>query len=76
MEKTLDLRGLSCPIPLMRTRDAVANAAGLDSLTIVVDEPPAKENIVKYLKANYDKVECKEAGGEYIISVCMQNKTR
>jgi TusA-related sulfurtransferase len=60
----------------MKTRDALANDVGLDCLTIIVDEPPAKENIVKYVKANHYEVDCQEAGGEYTISICTKNKTR
>ena len=40
MTKKIDLRGYSCPIPLLRTRDALA---GCDDLTVIIDEPAARE---------------------------------
>ena len=66
MEKKLDLRGLSCPIPLIRTRDALADA---DAVTVVVDEAAPRENIVKFAKAQNCRVDCTTAGGEYTIVI-------
>ena len=43
MEKKLDLRGLSCPMPLMETQKALAEVA---AVTAIVDEPAAKENLI------------------------------
>jgi tRNA 2-thiouridine synthesizing protein A len=66
MEKTLDLRGLSCPIPLIRTRDALADAA---AVTVIVDEPAPRENIIKFAKAHDYGVECTTDGGETTIVI-------
>lgn len=66
MANSIDLRGLSCPIPLLRTKDALSQA---DAVTVLVDEPPAKENIIKFAKSQNFKVECSEAGGEYTITI-------
>jgi TusA-related sulfurtransferase len=66
MEKKLDLRGLSCPIPLLRTKDALATA---DVVTVVVDEPAPRENIIKFAKAQNCRVDCTAAGGEYTLVI-------
>lgn len=66
MANVLDLRGLSCPIPLIKTKDALAGAA---AVSVVVDEPPAKENIIKFAKSQNFQVNCSEAGGEYTINI-------
>lgn len=66
MANVLDVRGLSCPIPLIKTKDALT---GADAVTVLVDEPPAKENIIKFAKSQNFKVECSEAGGEYTINI-------
>ena len=66
MANILDLRGLSCPIPLLRTKDALSQA---EAVTVVVDEPPAKENIIKFAKSQNFRVKCSEAGGEYTINI-------
>lgn len=66
MEKTLDLRGLSCPIPLIRTRDALTAA---DVVTVVVDEAAPRENIIKFAKSQNCSVDCSSAGGEHTIVI-------
>lgn len=66
MANVLDLRGLSCPIPLIKTKDALS---GADSVQVVVDEPSAKENIIKFAKSQKFRVEYTEADGEYTITV-------
>jgi TusA-related sulfurtransferase len=66
MANILDLRGLSCPIPLIRTKDALA---GAETVSVVVDEPSAKENIIKFSKSQNFRVECFEANGEYTINI-------
>ncbi|HWQ61036.1 MAG TPA: sulfurtransferase TusA family protein [Negativicutes bacterium] len=66
MEKKLDLRGLSCPIPLIRTRDALAAA---DVVTVVVDEQAPRENIIKFAKTQNCSVDCTTDGGEYTIVI-------
>ncbi len=66
MANVLDLRGLSCPIPLIKTKDALA---GIDAIKVVVDEPSAKENIIKFAKSQNYKVEYADANGEYTISI-------
>ena len=66
MDKKLDLRGLSCPIPLLKTRDALAEAG---VVTVVVDEPAPKENIIKFATSQNCQVECTAANGEYVIRI-------
>ncbi|CQR75132.1 SirA-like protein [Sporomusa ovata DSM 2662] len=66
MANILDLRGLSCPIPLIRTKDALV---GAEAVSVVVDEPPAKENIIKFAQSQNFRVECSEVNGEYTINI-------
>jgi len=66
MEKMLDLRGLSCPIPLIKTRDALNS---FDNLKVIVDEPPAKENIIKFAKSHNYKVQCNADGSDFTIVI-------
>ena len=44
---TLDLRGLSCPLPLMQTKQAVVD--GARSFEVLVDNGTAKQNVVGML---------------------------
>ncbi|MBP2639277.1 MAG: preprotein translocase subunit TatB [Firmicutes bacterium] len=66
MLKTLDLRGLSCPIPLIQTKNALENAA---EVQVTVDEPVAKENILKFAKARNLQAQCSVNDGEYTITI-------
>jgi tRNA 2-thiouridine synthesizing protein A len=66
MANVLDLRGLSCPIPLIKTKAALS---GADAVQVVVDEPAAKENIIKFAKSQKFRVEYDEADGEYTITI-------
>jgi tRNA 2-thiouridine synthesizing protein A len=44
-EKTLDLRGLRCPLPALRTRKALAGSETGDVLTIACTDPLAAIDI-------------------------------
>jgi tRNA 2-thiouridine synthesizing protein A len=47
--KTVDARGLSCPQPVVMTREAVA--AGDFPFAVVVDTEAAKENVARFVKS-------------------------
>lgn len=66
MSKKLDMRGYSCPIPLLRTRDALADC---DDLTVLVDEPAARENILKYAVSQGFRAECPEGRDEWALHI-------
>ncbi len=66
MNKTLDLRGYSCPIPLLRTRDALMTC---DDLTVLIDEPAARENILKFAGSQHYKAECVAGNGEWTLHI-------
>ncbi|SDF86564.1 sulfurtransferase TusA family protein [Sporolituus thermophilus] len=69
MHKVLDLRGLSCPIPLIKTRDALQDS---QAVTVLVDDMPPKENILRFAKSQGYKVDCQEREGEYTIRICRE----
>ena len=47
MSVSLDCRGLACPEPVIRTRDALKNSP--DSIEVCVDNVPATENVSRFL---------------------------
>lgn len=53
----VDARGLSCPEPVMRTKNALAGAPG--ELTVLVDNNVAKENVIKLLWSEGYRVDLK-----------------
>ena len=41
MERELDVRGLSCPLPLVKARAALAQMASGDALVVLATDPEA-----------------------------------
>jgi tRNA 2-thiouridine synthesizing protein A len=63
-EKTLNLRGLKCPLPALRTRKALKGMAAGDLLTIECTDPLTAIDIPNLLRQTGDNLESKgEAGG-------------
>lgn len=61
---TLDLKGLSCPEPLVKTQMAVKKSNGED-VCVIVDDKHALENIQRYAKKQKLQVEVTEEGGAW-----------
>ena len=56
----LDCRGLACPQPVMRSRDAVAG--GAQALEVLVDNEPARENLRRFFEGRGFSVAAKQEG--------------
>jgi tRNA 2-thiouridine synthesizing protein A len=56
-EKTMDLRGLKCPLPALRTRKALAGLAGGDILVIECTDPLAAIDIPNLIRETGDTIE-------------------
>jgi TusA-related sulfurtransferase len=66
MKKNLDMRGYSCPIPLLRTRDALLTC---DDLTVLIDEPAARENILKFAASQNYRAESINGNREWTLHI-------
>ena len=63
-EKTLNLRGLKCPLPALRAKKALRGMAGGDLLTLECTDPLTAIDIPNLLRETGDKLESKsEADG-------------
>jgi len=63
--KTIDTRGMSCPQPVLMTKNALdKNPEGVD---IIVDNNTAKGNVERFLKNSGFKSSIKEEGVDFII---------
>lgn len=60
MEKKLDLRGLSCPIPLQEAKKALEQAA---TVLLAVDDQAARESIIRFANLQKYQVECTTNNG-------------
>lgn len=65
--ETLDMRGFSCPIPLMKTKAAMD--AGATELQVLVDEPAARENISKLAASQGWQCGCSQGDGEWRLTL-------
>lgn len=61
----IDCRGLACPQPVIRCREAVGS--GADALAVQVDNAAARENVLRYLGNNGFSCACEEKDGIFHI---------
>jgi tRNA 2-thiouridine synthesizing protein A len=63
-EKTLNLRGLKCPLPALRARKALAGMGAGDLLSLECTDPLTQIDIPNLLRETGDKLESEsEADG-------------
>ncbi|SFI00345.1 selenium metabolism protein YedF [Tindallia magadiensis] len=75
MDKEIDARGLQCPMPLIKTKKALEEIEK-GSITTIVDNEVARENISKYAKSMDYKVDIKESQGDFYIDIFKEFKYR
>jgi tRNA 2-thiouridine synthesizing protein A len=63
-EKTMDLRGLKCPLPALRTRKALSGMASGDLLVVECTDPLASLDIPNLLRETGDTLEDTAQGDE------------
>jgi len=63
--KKLDVRGLSCPMPVLKTKQAIKG--GERKLEIISDNNTSMENISKYLRVEGLSFTVTEDKEDYII---------
>jgi tRNA 2-thiouridine synthesizing protein A len=66
-EKTMDLRGLKCPLPALRTRKALSGMASGDLLVVECTDPLASLDIPNLLRETGDTLEDTAQGAEVMI---------
>ena len=66
MSEKLDLRGLKCPEPAIRTGKALRDA---DELTIIVDDPTAPGNISRGVKNRGYDIDVRKDGKDYYLHI-------
>ncbi len=64
--REVDARGLSCPIPVMRTEEAIVD--GVREIRVLVDSGTAKQNVANQLKDAGYAVAVAESSGEWVIT--------
>ena len=62
----IDARGLSCPAPVLETKAALEKGH-LERIEVVVDNEPAKQNVVRFLGSRGYTTEIEQAGNAFTI---------
>ena len=65
--KTVDARGLSCPQPVLMTKNALASKE--NSYEVLVDNSTAKENVTRLATNSGYKVAVAEKDGDYVLTL-------
>jgi len=63
MDEVVDARGLSCPLPVVKTREALQR--GLTRLEVLVDNATARDNVSRFASSQGCRVEVSEEGGTF-----------
>lgn len=65
--KTIDARGLSCPEPVILTRNAMSG--GESAYQVMVDNVTACENVKRYAESRGYQAAVAEKDGEFTLSL-------
>ncbi|PWR73941.1 sulfurtransferase TusA family protein [Methanospirillum lacunae] len=66
----LNVCGRSCPIPVLETRKKIREMAIGDELLIIVEYPPSKDNIIRFiLRERHELCQIQEIDGKYHILI-------
>ncbi|HID82159.1 MAG TPA: sulfurtransferase TusA family protein [Chromatiales bacterium] len=67
---TLDARGLNCPLPILRTRKALASLDSGETLKIIATDPGAVKDIDSFCnQTGHSLIASNDEQGEYIFIV-------
>jgi len=67
LDNTVDTRGMSCPQPVLMTKNAIKNSPG--QVQVIVDNNTARGNVERFLKSSgYSNVSFSENGEDCIIT--------
>ncbi len=73
MNKEVDVRGKSCPIPVVWTKKALQELEENKSIITIVDNEVAKANVVKFADSLEYPVKVEQKGEEYFISITKES---
>ncbi len=66
----LDLKGLNCPLPVLRANKKMRELAAGDVLSLLVTDPAAPKDFETYCETTgHEYVACTEADGVFAIEV-------
>ena len=67
--KTLDITGLSCPEPVVRTMAALKGMTTGESIAVLVDTATARDNVVRVAGSAGYEVSVEAEGKQYRLTI-------
>ncbi|MDQ0158405.1 sulfurtransferase TusA family protein [Alkalibacillus salilacus] len=68
--KTLDAKGLACPMPIVKTKKAIDDVESGEILEVQATDAGAKSDLAAWTKSSgHELVDTKEEGGVYTFYV-------
>jgi len=67
-DRIVDARGLSCPVPVIKTKNVLDGLAA-GEITVLVDEEVAKENVSRLARSCGREVTVTEDAGEFKLII-------
>jgi tRNA 2-thiouridine synthesizing protein A len=69
----VDVRGFSCPVPVVRTKKAM-EANPEEVLTVMVETAVSKENVSRLAESQGYSIKVEEVSGEYRLTLTPSGK--
>ena len=66
MERSLDCRGLACPAPVLKTKEAIEEP-GVTRVVVRVDNPAARDNVTRFLTRSGYRVTSAQEGNDFVV---------
>lgn len=68
--QTLDARGLNCPLPILRTKKAIATLASGDALEVVATDPGSMKDLDAFCKqTGHTMLSSEQVAGEFRFTI-------
>ncbi|MBY0227045.1 MAG: sulfurtransferase TusA family protein [Hyphomicrobium sp.] len=65
-DKTLDTRGLTCPLPILKAKKAIGSVAVGGTLEVLATDPGSREDFIVFARTTgHDLIEEGEDGGVF-----------
>lgn len=64
----IDVRGFSCPIPVVKTKKAMDENPG-DVLTVLIETAVSRENVSRLAESRGYSIKAEEVSGEYRLTL-------
>lgn len=66
MERLLDCRGLACPAPVLKTKEAIEEP-GVTKIIVRVDNAAARDNVTRFLTRSGYQVTATQEGSDFVL---------